>query len=181
MPDADIETLDSRVVYQNRWMKVREDRTRLRDGTGGIYGYVDKPDFVMIAPIDNGMVHLVQQFRYPIKSRQWEFPQGSWQDRPDADFADVAAGELEEETGLRAGKIAEAGELYPLYGTANQKYRLFLATDLQAGKARREISEQDLVSQAFPLAEFERMVRDGEIKDANTVASFCLLRLKGLV
>jgi ADP-ribose pyrophosphatase len=41
--------------------------------------------------------------------------------------------------------------------------------------------EQDLVTQVFPLHEVERMIRDGEIKDATTVAAFGLLRLKSLL
>jgi ADP-ribose pyrophosphatase len=41
--------------------------------------------------------------------------------------------------------------------------------------------EQDLVTRDFALSEVERMVRDGEIKDATTVAALGLLRLKGLL
>jgi ADP-ribose pyrophosphatase len=41
--------------------------------------------------------------------------------------------------------------------------------------------EQDLASRAFPLPELERMIRDSEIKDATTIASYGLLRLKGLL
>jgi 8-oxo-dGTP pyrophosphatase MutT (NUDIX family) len=162
-------------------MRVREDQTRLRDGSAGLYGFVEKPDFVMIAPVDAGLVHLVQQFRYPIKERQWEFPQGSWEEDAGADPLAVAVGELEEETGLTAGKIVEAGRLYPLYGTVTQSYRIFFATDLRLGAPRRDREEQDLVSQAFPLKIFEQMMIDGAIRDAGTVATFGLLRLKGLI
>lgn len=180
-PEDDIATVSSRVVYENRWMRVREDETRLRDGTAGLYGFVEKADFVIIAPIDRGIVHLVQQFRYPVRSRQWEFPQGSWESSPDIDPVEVARGELAEETGLRAGRMEEAGRLYPLYGTVTQSFRIFLASELTPGEARPEHSEQDLVTMSVPLAEFERMIVDGSIKDAGTVAAFGLLRLKGLV
>ena len=43
--------LSGRTVYQNRWMRVREDRIRFPDGSDGIYGVVDKEDFVVIVPI----------------------------------------------------------------------------------------------------------------------------------
>jgi NAD(P)-dependent dehydrogenase (short-subunit alcohol dehydrogenase family) len=46
--------------------------------------------------------------------------------------------------------------------------------------ANRGYEEQDLVTQDFALSEVERMIRDGEIKDATTVAALGLLRLKGL-
>lgn len=76
----DIERICSRVVYENRWMRVREDAVRRRDGSDGIYGVVEKPDFVVIVPMEeDGRLHLVQQFRYPVGGRYWEFPQGSWE------------------------------------------------------------------------------------------------------
>jgi len=47
----EIETLESRVVYQNKWMSVREDKIRRASGVEGIFGVVDKADFVVILPI----------------------------------------------------------------------------------------------------------------------------------
>ena len=64
---------------------------------------------------------------------------------------------------------------------SNQRYRVFLATGLRRRDAIREQEEQDLVTQGFPLSEVERMVRDGEIEEATTVAALGLLRLKGLI
>jgi ADP-ribose pyrophosphatase len=46
---ANIETISTRFVYENRWMRVREDTIRRRDGSTGIYGVVEKSDFVVIA------------------------------------------------------------------------------------------------------------------------------------
>jgi hypothetical protein len=56
---TDIETLGTRIVYENRWMRVREDAIRRRDGSEGIYGVVENPDFVVIVPVEeDGRVHL---------------------------------------------------------------------------------------------------------------------------
>ena len=42
--------------------------------------------FVVIVPVeDDGRVHLVEQYRYPVKGRYWEFPQGSWEREPGVD------------------------------------------------------------------------------------------------
>lgn len=179
--DPDIVTLGSRIVYENRWTRVREDRIRRRDGSTGLYGVVEKANFVAVAPVDSGWVHLVQQYRYPIGQRQWEFPQGGWEGRPDADPLEVAHGELAEETGLHAGLMTEAGRLYPMSGAVTNSYHIFLASQLEPGEARRELEEQDLITRAFRLAEVEAMILGGEIQDATTVASFGMLRLKGLI
>jgi 8-oxo-dGDP phosphatase len=69
---------------------------------------------------------------------------------------------------------------YPVgrYGTSNSGCHVFVATDLTAGTPRREVSEQDMRHQWFPRAEVERMVREGAITDAPTVAACALLALR---
>jgi ADP-ribose pyrophosphatase len=164
--DADIETIATRLVYQNRWMRVREDQIRRRDGSSGIFGVVEKPGFVVIVPMDTDRrLHLVQQYRYPVGARFWEFPQGAWEAEPHADPLDVARGELREETGLEAAEMTDGGQLFQGYGYSTQPYHVFLATGLLAGEANREHEEQDLIARTF-----ER-----------PIAAFGLLRLKGLL
>src|SRR3712207_9245684 len=72
----EITTTSSRIAYENRWMRVREDRIAYADGSPGLYGVVEKRDFVLVAAREGDRVHLVEQYRYPIRQRQWEFPQG---------------------------------------------------------------------------------------------------------
>jgi ADP-ribose pyrophosphatase len=180
-PTPDIETTGSRIVYENRWMRVWEDAIRRRDGSAGIYGVVEKDDFVVVVPIEaDGSLHLVQQYRYPVGGRWWEFCQGMW-GGPDADPKVAAAHELAEETGLVASSLVEAGHAFMAYGTMRQGFRIFLATGLTPGEARPELEEQDLVSRRVPRAEFDRLLREGEIKDSVTLAAWGLLLAKGLV
>lgn len=70
---AEIKQLDSKIVYQNKWMSVREDRILRPSGAEGIYGVVYKPDFVAILPIDNGVIHLVHQFLIPFVGHRPHF------------------------------------------------------------------------------------------------------------
>ena len=177
----DIVATGSRLVYENKWMRVREDAVRRRDGSTGIYGVIEKDDFVVVVPVEpDGSIHLVQQYRYPVGARLWEFCQGMW-GGPDADPRLAAGHELAEETGLSAATLTEAGHMYCAAGTMRQGCRIFLATGLTPGAARPEVEEQDIVSRRFPRAEFERMLRGGEIKDDVTIAAWGLLLVKGLV
>ncbi|HEY3618074.1 MAG TPA: NUDIX hydrolase [Candidatus Sulfotelmatobacter sp.] len=179
---VNIEATSTRLVYENRWMRVREDTIRRPDGSSGIYGVVEKSDFVVIVPVDDdGRLHLVEQYRYPVKGRYWELPQGSWEQAPGAEPLEMARGELREETGLEPARMIYAGHLFEACGYSNQGFHIFLATGLRRGNADLEREEQDLVTREFTLSEVERMVRDGEIKDATTVAALGLLRLKGLL
>ena len=94
---------------------------------------------------------------------------------------EMARGELREETGLDAAKMTYVGHLFEACGYSNQSFHIFLATGLRHGDADREHEEQDLVTRDFVLSEVERMICDGQIKDATTVAALGLLRLKGLL
>ena len=173
-----IRTTGSRTVYSNRWMKVREDQIERSDGSSGIYGVIEKPDFVLVIPIDKNDVYLVEQYRLPVAGRFLEFPQGSWEQEPNADALDIARGELQEETGLRAGKMEYVGHLFVAYGMSNQGCHIFCATELSQGKRRLENEEQDLIVKRVPTTDFEAMIRDGQIKDAASIAAWALLGVK---
>jgi hypothetical protein len=174
-------TLSSRIAYENRWTRVREDRIRRADGSDGLYGVVEREDFAVIVPWQDGRLTLVEQYRYPVRQRVWEFPMGMWEHAPGTDPAVLAAAELREETGLVAGRMMAVGEIFQGPGYCTQRGHIFLATDLTAGVAEREASEQDMISRSFTLGAFEAMVRDGTVREAMTLSAFGLLRVKGLL
>ena len=178
MTTHEIETIESRTAYRNRWMHVREDQVRRADGSTGIYGVVEKPDFAVIVPVDaDGSLHLVEQYRYPVKGRYWEFPQGAWEHAPDADPVELACGELREETGLVAGRMTRIGHLFTAVGYSTQGCHVFLAEELTRTETALEVEEQGLVSGTFAREAVIAMIRDGTIKDATTVAALGLIDL----
>lgn len=179
MADAEspIRTVSSREVYRNRWLRLREDVIELPDGTPGIYGVVEKPDFALIVPWDGERFHLVEQFRYPVGERCLEFPQGAWEGEPDADPEVLARGELEEELGLRAGSMRHLGRLYHAYGFCSQAFDVFLATDLSPGVQKLEPTEQGLELRSATRSELEAQIRSGELRDGPSVAAFGLFAL----
>jgi 8-oxo-dGTP pyrophosphatase MutT (NUDIX family) len=172
-----VETLGSTEVYANPWMRVREDAVRRPDGSEGVYGVIDKPDYALIIPRDGDRLHLVEQFRYPVGFRRWEFPSGTAPNRAALDPAELAVRELVEETGLVAGRMQPLGWLDVAPGMSSQRGLVFLATELRAGPARREVTEQDMRSAWFDSREVERMMRDGELTDAQSLAAYALLLL----
>jgi 8-oxo-dGDP phosphatase len=173
-----MKALDSRQVYANAWMTVREDAIRRSDGSDGVYGVVDKPDYALVIPWDGERFTLVEQFRYPLGLRRWEFPQGTAPQRAGADPVELAARELREETGLRAARIEEIGMLDVAPGMSSQRGRVFLATGLTPGPPQREHEEQDMRCAAFTRAELETMITSSEITDAQSVAAYALLQLR---
>jgi 8-oxo-dGTP pyrophosphatase MutT (NUDIX family) len=162
----------TRLVYQNRWMSVREDDIRHPDGSPGIYGVVDKPTAALVVPMENDGFHLVEQYRYALSRRSWEFPQGTWPDDRETGTEELARAELAQETGLRAGTFEHLGHFAIAPGFLSQGCDVFLAGDLTPGEPDRDPEEQGMRQQWFSRAEFERMIRDGEIVDGPTMAAY---------
>ena|SRR5690625_1152044 len=177
-----IERRSSRIAYRNPWMTVREDQITRPDGSEGVYGVVEKDDFALVIPIHQGRVYLVEQERYPVGERFWEFPQGSWDPgtESDGDARALARAELAEETGLRADSLTHVGYLYEAYGYCTQGFDVYLAEGLQQFVPDRSVEEQDMRAAPFEVETFERMVLEGQIRDAPTVAAWGLYRLRNL-
>ena len=189
MTKPEITTLSSRIAYENKWLRLREDIIRRPDGSEGLYGVVERDDFVVVAALglrqegdqQGPWLAMVQQYRYPVRQRLWELPMGMWEERPGATPEAVAAGELREETGLIAERMQHAGVLFQGGGYSNQKGHVFLATGLEQQQATPESTERDMISRRIPLFEVEAMIRDGRITCMVSIAAFGMLRLKGLL
>jgi len=172
-----IQHIASREVYRNDWMTVREDTVRRPDGTEGSYGVVDKPTYALIIARAGDRFRLVEQFRYPIGLRRWEFPQGTAPGRADIEPAELAARELREETGLHAETIVAIGLLDVAPGMSSQRGIVFVANGITEGQHQREHTEQDMRSEWFTREEVERMILDREITDAQSIAAWALFLL----
>jgi 8-oxo-dGTP pyrophosphatase MutT (NUDIX family) len=179
-PGRTIQTLSTREVYRNPWMRLREDQILRSNGRQGIYGVVEKDDAAIIIPLDdratsNGnsepRIWLVEQFRYTIEERAIELPQGGWEMEV-ANPEDLARGELKEETGLHAAQMTCLGWNWIAYGFTRQKQHVFLATGLTQQEKDPDPEEHDLIVRSVPVEEFESMILDGKIRDNCTLAAW---------
>ncbi|GAY16178.1 NUDIX hydrolase [Mycobacterium sp. shizuoka-1] len=172
-----IAQISSSEVYRNNWMSVREDTIARPDGSTGIYGVVDRPDYAVIIAVDGDRLALVEQFRYPLDARRWEFPMGTVPGGHAIEPAELAARELREETGLTAGSLVVLGRLDVAPGIMSQRGWVFLATDLTQGEPEREPEEQDMHFAWFERSRFEEMIRTGVVTDAQSIAAYAQLLL----
>ena len=181
IPDKSIQTLSTREIYRNPWLRLREDQILRSNGQPGIYGVIDKDDCAIILPIDrdeSGQEHiwLVEQFRYTIQQRCLELPQGGWE-MADVDREELARGELKEELGFDAAQMTYLGTLWIAYGFANQKQHVFLAQGLTNTGTTPDPEEHDLIPHSVPISQFEEMMLDGTIRDNCTLSAWALYLL----
>jgi 8-oxo-dGDP phosphatase len=160
-------------------MVLREDDICRPDGSTGIYAVVDKPAYALVVPFDGDRFRLVEQYRYPVGARRWEFPQGTAPGLAELEPSALAARELREETGLRATSFEVLGRLDAVPGMSTQRGWVFLATGISEGQVDREHEEQDMHSAWFSRADVEQMIRGGVIVDAQSIAAYGLFLLRG--
>jgi ADP-ribose pyrophosphatase len=174
-------TLDSRIAFENRWVRLREDRVRYPDGAEGVYAFIERPRYAVVAAVEDGHVWMVEQWRHPLGARSLELPMGVAPGGDATPIEEAARIELREETGLRADRLDYVAEIAPAPALIAQTGALFLATGLTRGPQALEPTEQDLTVRRMPVADAVAAILSGAIRDAATVASFGHLRLRGLI
>jgi len=169
MPESNPwKTLGSRIVYDNPWIRVREDQVIRPDGGEGIYGVMETRIATGVVPLDSdGCIYLVGQYRYPTKVYSWEIPEGGTD--PGEDPLTAIQRELKEETGLTARKWTPLGGEFHLSNCISSEIGfVFLAEDLIPGDAEPDGTEV-LQVKRVPLDEALAMVDDNTIVDAVTI------------
>lgn len=164
---------DSKVVYDNPWITVVEDKVITPSGANGIYGTVQfKNKAIGIVPLDNeGNIYLVGQFRYPLNEYSWEIPEGG--SPANEQPLETAKRELLEETGLTANHWEYLGKIHTSNSVCNEVGYLYIATDLTEGISQPESTEV-LKIKKIPLQKAVEMVMKSEITDSMSMAAILM-------
>ena len=122
-------TLESRLAYSGRFLRVYEDTVRCPDGHVAPREYLRHPGAVMVVPLlDDGRLVLERQYRYPLRAGFIEFPAGKID--PGEDILSCAQRELREETGYVAREWTYLGGFHNAIGYCDEKIEVYLARGL---------------------------------------------------
>ena len=168
MPPAPWKTQTSRPIYENKWIRLREDIAELPDGRTTVYGVVSIGQAVGILPfVDKDHVLLVRQYRYVFaENHRWEIPTGGLY--PNEEIITGALRELQEECGYTAGRLEWVSTFYTSKSICHETAHLFLGYDLTPAALPPDETEF-LETAIFPFAEALDMVNRSEIRDGMTV------------
>ncbi len=168
--------IDSELVYEGGFLKVRRDRVRLPDGRASQREFVVHPGAAAMVPIfPDGRILVERQFRYPVGDVFVEVPAGKLD--PGESALQTAQRELAEETGYRAREWAFLTRLHTAIGFSDEAIDVFLCRELEhTGQALDdgEFLELEVVTLGWLVDE----LRAGRLTDVKTqIVTFWLERL----
>ncbi len=148
-----------------------------RGGNRRVAILVDAPDWINVIPIlPNGDVLMVRQWRYGVAAETVEIPGGMVE--PDEEPRAAAERELLEETGYRAAKWTQLGELDPNPAFQTNRIVTFLAEELERLGDPEGDGEEEIILDQAPLEQIPEMIAQGEIRHTLVVSAFYLLGLR---
>ncbi len=170
MSDLTEVSLSSEQLIDGALLKAFRDEVRLPDGDTAMREWIDHPGASAVVPIfEDGRTLLIRQFRFPPRRTFLEVPAGKF-DRPDEAPVEVAARELEEETGWRADQFESLGSAYPCIGYSNEEIHVFAARGLT--QTEQKLSEGEFVEVVpMDLDEAIERARGGGIKDMKSITA----------
>jgi ADP-ribose pyrophosphatase len=177
--DKRLKILSTKVVYEAPVFYVTSERVKEPSGVKVRRDLIRHPGSVVIMALDETKkeprVLLIKQYRYAAGDEIWEFPAGRI-DPGDSPLSG-AKRELAEETGYKAREWKRALFFYASPGFLDETMSVFLARDLIRGEASPE-EDEFITAEFVAVQKAVRMVMEGEIQDAKTIAGILWLARK---
>ena len=174
------QTLSTKKIYDNPWIKVSESDVINPSGGKGIYGVVSfKNKAIGIIPVDDeGYTYLVGQYRYPLNEYSWEIPEGGGPLNEEP--LEAAKRELKEETGFDASVWTKICRIHTSNSVTDEEGFLFMAQGLSAGESKPEETEELHVKKIHMKEAVDMVMRD-EITDSMSIAGILkVARIMGI-
>jgi ADP-ribose pyrophosphatase len=166
--------VSSEYVYRGRVLNLRLDQVQVKNGDVTLREIAEHRGAVAMIPLDeNNNVYLVRQWRAATGRMMLEIPAGTLEENENPE--DGAPRELQEETGLTAGRLEFLVRFFPSPGILTEEMFLYLMRDLQAG-AQNLMDDEDIEVVKLPLEQAVARIDTGEIADAKTIVGLLLTR-----
>lgn len=148
---------NSKIILDDKYMKVRKDLLQLPDGREMEWTYWDSTDSVMILGMTaNNKLLMVKQYKYLVGDDILEFPAGRL--NPGEKLEAGAKREFEEETGYKAKKLVKLGSFYETYSQLNRQIHIYFANNVTKSIQNPDKGNQGFEDLKILLVDFEKAV-----------------------
>ena len=170
-------TLETREIYRNPWIRLREDQVLRPSGEKGIYSVVETRLAVgVVALSTNDELMLIGQYRYPTANYSWEIVEGG--SEVGETSLDTAKRELREEAGLIARYYELLTPKFELSNChSNERAILYLAREFEECAPSPDPTEE-LRRQWKPLRDCLLLQDQGFFKDSLSLIALYKLRFR---
>ena len=166
--------VSSEMIYDGKIIKVRKDQVRLPNGEIAMREIVTHYGGVCILVIDGDYTYIVRQFRNPSGKVLIELPAGKLE--KDEDPTSAAIREVSEEVGLNATSIHSLGKVHSSPGFCSEVIYLYYCDEFTRG-AQHLDEDEYLRYEKVKISDFEKMIENGGIEDAKTLAVYLRYKL----
>lgn len=140
------------------------------------FDFIDHKGASAMIPVDkDGKILMVRQYRNAIDQYTLEIPAGGL--NSGEDNLTCATRECEEETGYKAGEVHHLIDVYTTVAFSNEKIGIYYTKELTPTSQNLDVDEFVSVER-YSLEEITKMIFDGTIKDAKTVAGILAYKTK---
>lgn len=161
--------LSSKRVFKGKIVGLRVDAVELPNGLKAVREVVEHRPAVVVVPIDaEGNLLLVRQFRYPVGRDVLEAPAGTVEEGEAPE--ECAVRELQEEIGFASGDLRELGGFWSSPGFTDEYMYAYVARELVPSRLEGD-PDEDIEVERLSVPEVMRAIREGDIRDAKTIAS----------
>jgi 8-oxo-dGTP pyrophosphatase MutT (NUDIX family) len=167
--------INSQLVLDNQWCKVRQDWVKLPNGQVINDFFVNvRPDIVVVLAVtQHREIVFVRQYRHGVSEILLELPAGSFNSHSENSLT-AAARELEEETGYVAEQMLHLATLYDNPVKDTNKIHLFMAENAHLSSQQQLDVTEDIEVVLIPVADVLEKIKTGEICVCGTIAALFL-------
>ncbi len=164
------------LVAKGHILDYYHDTMLIPNGHVAVWDFIQHNGAAAIVPVrSDGKILMVRQYRNALDRDTIEIPAGGLNPGEPTDAA--ALRELEEETGYRCERAEFLISIRTTAAYSNEKIDIYLARDLIPG--HQHLDEDEYINvEAYSVEELKKMIYQGTLQDAKTVAAVMAYAVK---
>lgn len=161
--------INRELVQKGSIIDYYQDTIQINGSKTTTFDFIHHKGASAMLPVDDqGKIVMVRQYRNAVDEYSLEIPAGGL--NAGEDNMTCAIRECEEETGFKAGEVHHLIDVYTTVAFSNEKICIYYTTGITA--SNQNLDEDEFVTiEHLSLEELTKLILNGEIKDAKTIAA----------